>query len=92
MTDTIELLEAIGSDASLRYASAGSLAGVLEESRASAALISAVAAGDSAVLAGEFGSKLYYSTESNQCPGPDEGEEEPGDDPTPEDDPSLHLT
>lgn len=89
MMDTIELLEAIGSDASLRYAATGDLAGVLEGARASAVLMSAATTGDSSMLAAEFGSKVYYTTESTQAPGP--GEEEEDEEPEPEDDRLLSL-
>lgn len=50
MTDTIELLEIIGCDASLRYARADELKGVLERAQASAELTKAVAEGDMAPL------------------------------------------
>lgn len=55
MMDTIEILEAIGSDASLRHASAAELGRTLARANASEALSAAVAAGDSAHLAREFG-------------------------------------
>jgi hypothetical protein len=50
MTDTIELLETIGSDASLRYAAADELKGVLERAKAGAELTMAAASGDGAPL------------------------------------------
>jgi len=50
MTDTIELLEMIGSDASLRYAPADELKSVLERAQASAEFANAVALGDGAPL------------------------------------------
>ncbi|RCS28789.1 hypothetical protein DEO45_15350 [Rhodanobacter denitrificans] len=87
MTDTIDLLEAIGSDAALRHATAGDLANVLEGAQASAALISAVASGDSAMLAAEFGNKVNLATESIQSPAHEEEEEEDGEDPAPDDRP-----
>jgi hypothetical protein len=55
--DTIELLEAIGRDASLRHAPAADLAEVLERAQASDALKAAVALGDSMQLARELGHK-----------------------------------
>jgi len=55
MTDTIELLEAIGSDASLRYAQADELQAVLEQAQASIELKTAVSLGDQAPLRDEFG-------------------------------------
>jgi hypothetical protein len=50
MTDTIELLETIGSDASLRYAAADELRGVLERAKASPELAMAMSLGDGEVL------------------------------------------
>ncbi|MBD8879157.1 hypothetical protein IHE49_01525 [Rhodanobacter sp. 7MK24] len=80
MTDTIELLEAIGSDASLRYASADILNGVLEQTHASAELMTAVAAGNGASLRVELGIQQVPQTPQSptQLPGqePDEEEEE----------------
>ncbi|GAB3793107.1 hypothetical protein [Dyella agri] len=56
MTDTIELLEAIGGDASLRYASADELKGVLEQAQASTEFEKAVASGNGASLRQMLGS------------------------------------
>jgi hypothetical protein len=56
MLDTIEMLEAIGSDASLRYASTVELANVLEQAKATEALTAAVVSGDASLLTQEFGS------------------------------------
>lgn len=50
MSGTIELLEAIGSDASLRYAATEELMRVLERARASVELTEAVASGNAAPL------------------------------------------
>ncbi|GAB3793134.1 hypothetical protein [Dyella agri] len=50
MNDTIDLLEAIGSDASLRYAPAEELNSVLEQAQVSAEFGKAVASGDGAQL------------------------------------------
>lgn len=55
MMDTIELLEAIGQNASLRHASPQALAMALEHANASPALTSAASTGDSAHLREEFG-------------------------------------
>ena len=55
MTDTIELLEAIGQNASLRHASSQALAAALEQAKASHALTAAVSTGDSSRLSQEFG-------------------------------------
>jgi hypothetical protein len=66
MSDTIELLEAIGRDASLRHASADELARVLQQSQASDALTAAVVAGDSSLLAVELGNKINYDPQASQ--------------------------
>ncbi|MFK2929480.1 hypothetical protein [Dyella agri] len=50
MTDTIELLEAISGDASLRYASSDELKGALNRSQTNAELTLAMASGDSVLL------------------------------------------
>ncbi len=92
MTDTIDLLEAIGGDAALRHAAAEDLANVLEEAQASAALISAVASGDRAMLAAEFGNRVNLTTESVQSPAHEEEEEEDGEEPVPDDDRPLPLS
>lgn len=55
MTDTIELLEAIGRDASLRHASGENLAQALTGLQASQELKQAAASGDSGHLASELG-------------------------------------
>jgi hypothetical protein len=77
MSDTIELLEAIGRDASLRHASAEELTILLEQAQASEALTAAVASGDSSQLSAEFGHKKHKTPESVQTmPGHEEEEEE----------------
>ncbi|WP_430391180.1 hypothetical protein [Dyella sp. 20L07] len=85
MSDTIELLEAIGSDASLRYASADELTSKLEQALASEALMVAIATGDSSQLAGEFGHKPMYTPQISQAPGheDDEPDQEPDQEPQP---------
>ncbi|WP_201314713.1 hypothetical protein [Dyella sp. EPa41] len=55
MADTIELLEAIGRNASLRRASPQALAAALEGAKASQALTAAAASGDASHLSQEFG-------------------------------------
>jgi hypothetical protein len=82
MTDTIELLEAIGRDASLRHASTEDLAGILLELHASEALTAAVASGDSSLLAGEFGHDANYQPQAIQTPGHEEDETDEEDDTT----------
>jgi hypothetical protein len=55
MSDTIELLETIGKNASLRHASAQDLAQVLDQADASHALKAAAMHGDRTLLAAELG-------------------------------------
>lgn len=82
MLDTIDMLEAIGSDASLRHASAEELTAVLEQAQASGGLTSAVATGDSAALFMELGHQPNYAPQVAQFPGQEEQEEEPEQDET----------
>jgi hypothetical protein len=81
MTDTIELLEAIGSDASLRYAQAGELQGVLEQIHASTELMTAVAVGDGASLRAELRIQQVPQTPQSptQLPGQEPDEEDEDD-------------
>lgn len=77
MSDTIELLEAIGRDASLRHASAEELTAVLQKAQASEALTTAVAAGDSSLLAAELGHKTNFDPQASQtCIEEDETDQE----------------
>jgi hypothetical protein len=55
MLDAIEMLETIGSDASLRHASTEKLSDVLQQAQASDALKAAVKSGDSSRLSDELG-------------------------------------
>lgn len=96
MSDTIDLLEAIGRDASLRHASTEELTNLLEQAQASEALTAAVALGDSALLSGEFGHKPNQAPQVVQTPSHEEEEEEekerePLDPPAPKDSNALHL-
>ncbi|MBD8879159.1 hypothetical protein IHE49_01540 [Rhodanobacter sp. 7MK24] len=80
MADTIELLEAIGSDASLRYAQVDELKAVLEQTQASVELTEAVVQGDGASLRKEL--KLQETTQVQQTHAPghegdDDGECDP---------------
>lgn len=72
MSDTIELLEAIGRDASLRHASSDELTRVLQDAKASDVLRTAVSLGDSTVLAAEFGQNTNQQPQASQTPGYDE--------------------
>ncbi len=93
MSDTIELLEAIGQNAALRHASAETLAHALEHAQASEALKAAIASGDSSRLFEELGHKPMHAPHT-QGPGHEEDDsdhDEDGDEgkqrpPTPEDD------
>jgi hypothetical protein len=77
MSDTIELLDAIGRDASLRHASTAELAGVLEQVQASTSLKAAVTSGDSTQLSREFGGKAEDPPPPTQhCPPAEEDEEQ----------------
>jgi hypothetical protein len=58
--DTIDMLEAIGRDASLRHASAQELATFLEESNASEGLTTAILSGDTVKLCSELGMKRMF--------------------------------
>ncbi|WP_426284619.1 hypothetical protein [Luteibacter sp. E-22] len=92
MSDTIELLEAIGRDASLRHISAEDLADLLRQVQASEALTKTVVSGDRSWLSEEFGTILMHTTHISQIPahedddddepdhdedGDDEGDDEP---------------
>lgn len=83
MSDTIELLEAIGQNATLRHASVDELAPILEQAKASAALKSAVAAGDSSLLSEEFGHKPNRTPQISNAPGHEEEPDHDGDDKPP---------
>jgi hypothetical protein len=76
MKDTIDMLEAIGQDASLRHASPDELAKALADAQASKALTAAVASGDSSRLADEFERVSNQPTETIFFPA---HEEEPGE-------------
>lgn len=76
MTDTIDLLEAIGRDASLRHASPEELTKALEQARASEALTRAVASGDCSHLLRELGHREIAPPQSTQMPGFEEEEED----------------
>lgn len=65
MSDTIELLEAIGSDASLRYATVNELKSVLERARASAELTEALTVGNGALLRKRLKPQQAHVVQSN---------------------------
>lgn len=66
MLDTIEMLEAIGSDASLRYASAVELTNVLEQAEATKALTMAALYGDASHLNQELGHTKMFQPQAIQ--------------------------
>lgn len=74
MTDTIELLETIGSDASLRHASEPELLDLLKRANASASLQAAVACGDSARLSATLGITPNLVPQISNAPGHEEEE------------------
>ena len=79
MADTIELLEAIGQNAALRYASADELSQVLEGAQASAGLTVAVASGDCTMLFAELGPKPMNAPQISQAPAREDDEPEEED-------------
>lgn len=86
MKDTIDLLEAIGGNASLRHTPADELARLLEQGQASPALVAAAASRDSSKLSAEFGQQSNLPPQSVQMPAHEEEEpldEEPLDTPAP---------
>jgi hypothetical protein len=81
MTDTIDLLEVIGQDASLRHASGEELMSLLEQAQASEGLTAAIACGDTSLLLGELGLTKNQAPQVVQNPGREEEEEEEQEDP-----------
>jgi hypothetical protein len=87
MSNTIDLLEAIGKNATLRHASAEELTDVLAEADASEALMAAVKQGDSSLLAVELGHNPLRVNhdlhtgghEEEESPDSEPGEESPGE-------------
>jgi hypothetical protein len=86
MTDTIDWLESIGGDASLRHASVEELTSLLGHAQASEALLAAVASGDGSQLPVEFGQSPNKAPQAVQNPAHEEDEEgeEPLGEPAPE--------
>ncbi|GGA29898.1 hypothetical protein [Dyella nitratireducens] len=86
MIDTLDLLEAIGRDASLRHASTEELTSALVQAQASEALTAAVASGDSSRLFEEFGHMQNEPPQSGNHPFHEEepDEEQPLEVPVPE--------
>ncbi|MEW9624157.1 hypothetical protein [Rhodanobacter geophilus] len=84
MADTIELLEAIGSDASLRYAQADQLEAALEQAQASAELTAAAARGDGTPLRKELKFQQATQVQQTHAPGHEGDDEDECDPPKPE--------
>jgi hypothetical protein len=79
--DTIEWLETIGGDASLRYAAADELKGVLERARADAGFVKAVTTGDNVLLRSALGIPEEQHVVQSNAPGHgDEEDEDEGED------------
>jgi hypothetical protein len=76
MKDTIDLLESIGRDASLRHASKEKLTAVLVQAQASEALTAAVMSGDVSRLSGELGHVQYQTPQITHAPAHEEEPEE----------------
>jgi hypothetical protein len=76
MSDTIDLLETIGRDASLRHASVEELSNMLELAQASEALMSAAVHGDSSLLSAELGNKPMKAPQITQSPSHQDDESE----------------
>ncbi|QDE38258.1 hypothetical protein FIV34_03095 [Luteibacter pinisoli] len=72
MSDSIDLLEAVGRDASLRRLPPDELARRLKEAGASDVLASAAVQQDSAVLCEEFGARFMGQPNSGNLPFRDE--------------------
>jgi hypothetical protein len=74
MKDTIELLESIGRDASLRHASTEKLIDTLAQAQATAALTAAVASGDHSPLWEELGYQPFCTPQTTLGPAHEEDE------------------
>lgn len=69
MSDTVELLEAIGRDASLRHAPRDQLARILEAANASRGLLEMINDGDSTALTAELGLVHMHVEHQSQTGG-----------------------
>lgn len=76
MSDTVDLLAAIGSNASLRHATPDDLLPVLESAGADEALTAAVADDDAGSLAGKLGYARMQSTQVIVVPAHEEEDED----------------
>jgi hypothetical protein len=80
--DTIELLEAIGRDASLRHASVAELTNIFELAQGPGTLTATMTSADSSRLSEKFGQKPKHAPQVSQAPrlehdesGHDDGDE-----------------
>lgn len=76
MSNTIDLLERIGQDANLRYASADELAKLLARAGMSEACQTAVITGDTSLLAGELRQPVKPLFHHSQTPAHEEQEQQ----------------
>lgn len=85
MYDTIDMLEAIGQDASLRYANREALAADTSLGSTSEALKTAILRGNRAALLAELGVQPMQAVQVTQMPQREEDpDREEGDEPTPD--------
>ncbi len=85
MHDTIDMLEAIGQDASLRYADGETLVTDTTLGAASEALRAAILSGHRAELLAELGAQPMQAMQGTQMPQREEDpDQEEGDEPTPD--------
>lgn len=76
MKDTIDLLETIGRDATLRHAPPQEITRLLAQAQASAALLAAAASGDGSALWAEFGQPTNETPQVSQMPAQEEEDSE----------------
>lgn len=79
MSNTIDLLGAIGQDASLRHASPEDLMSMLEQAKASDALKAAATSGESSYLTEELGYTSNVPPQVSNLPGHEEDEPDQDD-------------
>lgn len=83
MSDTIDLLETIGSDASLRHAAGEVLVDVLARAQASAELLAAAAQGSAEPLRKELKLQQVVQVQQTNTPGYGDDDDEEGEDDAP---------
>lgn len=85
MHDTIDMLEAIGQDATLRYADGETLVADVALDAVSEALKTAILRGSRAELLAELGAQPMQAVQVTQMPQREEDpDQEEGDEPTPD--------